>query len=145
VRSEGHGNSLSLRHGRLHRGWKIRYHCFQSRMANSAFNPAYYQQLRQWRTRPDTAVPVGELAIKMVTAAKRESNRAGAAGQTFNTCCPGHLRPAVTAVTLRAGVLVLRVPDAAARFELDRWLRCGGRKELLAAAIGTLVAVRIGG
>jgi hypothetical protein len=66
--------------------------------------------------------------------------RLGAAGRgddaitnAWEELAPPGLRDRARVVSLSRGVLNLRVSDASARFEVDRWLRAGGQARLARA------------
>lgn len=82
--------------------------------------------------------PVG-VAARVVVAEEfktvvKQRRNLGKAGEAWAGVVPERLRAAATLGALRRGTLNVHVPDAAARFELDRWLRSGGEAALKKAA-----------
>jgi len=112
---------------------------------STPFNSTYYTNLRNWRTKPTPNLFLGPVIDKIAEQAKRTQRSAGGAFQALDTICPPKLREFVTSTSVRRSVLTLRVPDSAARFELDRWLRCGGQAALIRAAASSIVSVRVSG
>jgi hypothetical protein len=96
--------------------------------------PAQLKHLRQWRTRPDRDISI--TAALRDTAAKAEDLRrkSKGAGESWESLVPARVRGRCHVVLVRAGVMTVKARDAAARFEIDRWLRGGGEQELLKRA-----------
>jgi hypothetical protein len=69
----------------------------------------------------------------MVRAIGATSKTDDAIGVAWIELAPANLRQRARVVSLARGVLNLRVEDASARFEVDRWLRTGGQARLARA------------
>lgn len=99
--------------------------------------------LRARRVWADRAAPVGP----MVEAAGREftrlAKRLGGVGGAWAAVCPAALALKTTVVGVSRGVATIHVADAATRFELDRWLRSGGERELIKRCPTTLRKVKL--
>ena len=92
--------------------------------------PANLQQLRKWRTRPDRDLSIAGPVREAAAQAQQRHDAGQGAGQAWDELVPPRLRRRCTVLQLQRGILTVRIPDAAARFELDRWLRSGGEAAL---------------
>lgn len=61
----------------------------------------------------------------------------------WNTAAPDALASRCTPTGVKAGRLEIIVPDSSTRYELDRWLRSGGQRELSALAKVPIRGVRV--
>jgi hypothetical protein len=66
-----------------------------------------------------------------------------AAAKAWATGVPAHLACAGVVEGLSRGVLRVRVADAAARFELDRFLRAGGESAIIRLSVAPIRSVRL--
>lgn len=66
--------------------------------------------------------------------ARKKARATGGIGAAWESAAPAALVSRALPVSLTRGVLTIRAADAAARFELDRWLRSGGEITLARAA-----------
>ncbi len=95
---------------------------------------AQLRQLRQWRAARERDVSIGA-SIREATARVDEQRRAaGGAGESWEALVPARVRERCRVVLVLRGVMTVQVRDAAARFEVDRWLRSGGELELVKRA-----------
>jgi hypothetical protein len=99
----------------------------------SPFDKAYYDKLRGWRTQRTPDLGMTGIIQKIADSTRRQQRTGGFAWSALDTACPPELRRAITSAVVRRGVLTLSIPDAAARFQLDRWLRTGGKTAILTA------------
>ena len=87
------------------------------------------KQLRNWRVWQDRDTTIAA-SLREATARIDEQRRASAgAGESWEALVPPRLRQRCT-ILLHRGSLTVRARDAAARFEIDRWLRAGGEAAL---------------
>jgi hypothetical protein len=66
---------------------------------------------------------------------RRTQGAAAGAGAAWDGAVPADLRAGAVLESLSRGVLTVRVPDDAARFVLDRFLRSGGLNALARAGV----------
>jgi hypothetical protein len=86
-------------------------------------------KVQEWRRVPDRAMPLaGALGNEFATI-KRQHKTFGGVAAAWNVV-PQHLAKGAVFKSLNRGVLTVSVSEASLRFELDRWLRDGGREEL---------------
>ena len=101
------------------------------------------QRLRENRVRPERDRSLaGEMdrAIREVAQLRRATGGSAAA---WSKVVPESLLKRTALEGISKGVLTVRVPDAATRFELDRFLRSGGQKQLLGESRTSIGRVRI--
>jgi len=84
-------------------------------------------------------------AAAMAAIAKDLKSRMASAGvgSAFIRLAPREVASFTTVVGVRSGVLQLRPHNTAARYALDRWLRSGGERALVASVAGAVVRVRL--
>lgn len=100
-------------------------------------------KLREMRVRKDDAPRVDVALAKMADELSRVEKKLGGAGAAWASVCPAGLAERATPVSLARGTLNVEVSDAAARYELDRWLRGGGERALVAASRTPIRKVRL--
>lgn len=101
------------------------------------------RRLQGWRNRP-TRDDTMEGAFGALTKdLKRQARAVGGISSAWIEVIPPALAVHASLVGVSRGVLTVRVADATAKFELDRWLRCGGETKLIQAAQAPLVRVRL--
>ena len=99
--------------------------------------------MREARVRPARDLSLAREMDRALREAAALRRSVGGCAAAWASVVPPELlaRTALEGVT--RGVLAVRVPNAAARFELDRFLRSGGQRRLVAACSTTLHQVRI--
>lgn len=100
-------------------------------------------QLRAWRTQPSRDLTLGKEFAQVGQLLRRQERTLGGIGGAWADLAPPALRPKTTLVGLNRGVLTVRVADAPAKFELDRWLRSGGELALIKRCPAGLTKVRL--
>jgi len=91
-------------------------------------------RVRGWRNRADPPWSI-RAAVEEAHAAMERAARSGTALERgWREVLPESLRGRAWAVSLSRGVLTVRASDASAKWEVDRWLRAGGERELGRAA-----------
>jgi hypothetical protein len=91
-------------------------------------------KLRAWRVRREYDTSIGA-SVRDAAARVEQQRRAGrGAGESWEQLVPARVRERCHVVLVQRGVLTVKVSDAAARFEVDRWLRAGGELELVKRA-----------
>jgi len=83
-------------------------------------------RLRGFRVYPQRARGLGDDMLMQMKAMKKISQSESAANEAWETAAPDQLRDCATLGGLKAGKLILLVPSAAHRFQIDRWLASGG-------------------
>jgi hypothetical protein len=86
-------------------------------------------KVQEWRRVPDRATPLAGALGKEFGVIKRQHKTFGGVAGAWGVV-PPRLAEGAVFKSLTRGVLTVSVTDAALRFELDRWLRDGGREEL---------------
>ena len=89
------------------------------------------ESLRERRVPKPRNNAMSDLLAARTKALKRESRGTGVVATAWGELCPPHLLERTGVVGITRGVLTLSADDAAARFEVDRVLRCGVERELL--------------
>lgn len=100
-------------------------------------------RLRSLRTRPERARDLGQDMRQQMMTLRKVSRTESALHTAWSAAAPDHLVRACTPVGLKAGKLEIIAPNASVRFQLDRWLRSGGQRELSALARVPIVGVRV--
>jgi hypothetical protein len=100
-------------------------------------------KLREWRVwggpRWGIAREVGDAAADV----QRRARAGTAVERAWLSVAPVELLERVVSVALVRGVLTVRAADSGARFEVDRWLRCGGEAKLVRAAGVSIRKIRL--
>lgn len=100
-------------------------------------------RLRSLRVRPDRARDLhADLAAHMKTI-RKVSRAEGALARAWEAAAPDALSARCTLIGMRSGRVEIGVPDAATRYQADRWLRSGGLSELSALARVPIRGVRL--
>ncbi|MEZ6163597.1 MAG: DciA family protein [Phycisphaerales bacterium] len=91
-------------------------------------------RLRSMRVRPERARDLGS-DMQMQMKALRKVSRAEASLQrAWEAAAPDELVKHCTLAGIRAGKVIVHVPDAPTRYRAQQWLRSGGLGELSALA-----------
>ncbi len=89
------------------------------------------ERLREHRVKEPPRRALGDLLTARAKQFKRESKGTGVVAQAWSELCPAALLARTGVVGVSRGVLTLAADDSAARFEVDRVLRCGVERKLL--------------
>jgi hypothetical protein len=100
-------------------------------------------RLRSLRVRPDRARDLQSDMAAQLKVLRKVSRTESALIDAWNTAAPDELTKHCKPLGLKAGRLEISVPDAAQKFQADRWLRSGGLAELSALAKVPLRGVRL--
>ena len=73
----------------------------------------------------------------------RTRRSVGGIGRAWAAVLPDALAGHVEKISVSRGVLTVRSVDDGGRYELDRWLRSGGRQALIEAATTTVRRVKV--
>lgn len=107
-------------------------------------NPAQrLKSLRERRVFRDRTASVGPIADALGADLKRLERRIGGVAGAWTATCPPELIRRTSVEGISRGVLTIRVDDAGTRFEIDRWLRSGGERELVKKCPTTVRKVRV--
>lgn len=101
------------------------------------------QSLREHRVFRERTAPVGPLAAALGADLLRLEKKIGGVAGAWAATCPMELVARTTVEGLSRGVLNIRADDSGTRYELDRWLRSGGERELVKRCPTTVRKVRI--
>ncbi len=99
--------------------------------------------LRQLRVRPDRARDLHDDMGAQLKSLQKISRTESALIAAWNAAAPDGLAKRCTPKGVKAGHFEIIVPDASARYQLDRWLRGGGQRELSALAKVPIRGVRV--
>jgi hypothetical protein len=91
-------------------------------------------RVRGWRNPRSRDLSIVAAVGDARVAAERASRSTSSLDRAWAAACPAELAGRAWPLSCARGVLTVRVSDAAARWELDRWLRSGGERELARAA-----------
>lgn len=86
---------------------------------------------------------MGDAIKAEVSAIRRQKRAVGGIGRAWAAVLPDVLAEHVESIKVSRGTLTVRSTNAAGRYELDRWLRSGGRTALIEAATTTVRKVRV--
>jgi hypothetical protein len=99
------------------------------------------KKLRSWRVRPDRDLTIARqvgTALRDATAKHQKSDRVAAA---WESTAPAQLRQQCSIGGASGGVLTVKATSAAARFQLDRWLRGGGEAALRSGGVARVKVI----
>lgn len=91
-------------------------------------------KLQEWRRFPDRTSPLAASLGQEFATIKRQHKTFGGVAAAWNVV-PQNLAQGAVFKSLNRGVLTVSVSEASLRFELDRWLRDGGKDELIRAGM----------
>jgi hypothetical protein len=91
-------------------------------------------RIRGWRNRADPEWSIGAAVGAAQAAVERAAKSGTVLEIAWREVLPPSLIGRAAAVSLARGILTVRTSDASAKWEVDRWLRCGGERELCRAA-----------
>ncbi|MBU6412051.1 MAG: DUF721 domain-containing protein [Planctomycetes bacterium] len=91
-------------------------------------------KVQEWRRIPDRSSHLAASLGEEFATIKRQHKTFGGIAAAWNVV-PEHLAQGAVFKSLSRGVLTVSVSEASLRFELDRWLREGGRDELSKAGM----------
>ncbi len=104
---------------------------------------AHIENLRKTRSLRPVAPSIEREIAFQARDLKKLQKRTASIAEAWSTVIPGPLADHSAIDRLAAGVLTVRVADASARYELDRYLREGGLERLRAAASAPITRVKI--
>jgi hypothetical protein len=103
-------------------------------MATRTNHAAALERLRAGRNRPERDLSVSGIVASQKKALAKQHRELAGVWASWAAGVPARLLDRTTLVGVSRGVLTVRVADAAARFELDRFLRTGGEIDLVRRA-----------
>lgn len=101
------------------------------------------ESLRARRVRPEPDQSFTSLFRERAVELDRLEKRLGAIAGAWQRLCPPELLPRTSVRSLSRGVLTIGVEDAAARYELDRFLRSGAERTFIRACPTTVRKVKL--
>lgn len=101
------------------------------------------RRLREFRNPRPRDLTITDAVRQVERETKKKVRSIGGVALAWETVVPPALRGRAAPVTLSRGVLTVRAADAAARFELDRFLRAGGDAALARAAGVAIKKIKI--
>lgn len=112
-------------------------------MTSPADNHDMVKRLQKWRPMRERDLSLTAMLAQTAKGLKRQKKSIGGLGAAWGELVPAGLVEKTSIVSLSRGVLMVRVDDASAKFEVDRWLKCGGETALIAKGGAALVKVRL--
>jgi hypothetical protein len=105
---------------------------------------ARLERLRPYRgIGADTDPSIAPVVASIARERRRLAKALGPAVEAWEAIVPAPLARACTLVTLASGTLSVETASNAVAFELDRFLRGGGQRDLTEATAGAVRAVRV--
>ncbi|MDX2114065.1 MAG: hypothetical protein SFZ24_00410 [Planctomycetota bacterium] len=101
------------------------------------------ERLRALRVRGEAAQALGPLMQRVREELRQVERKLGGVGAAWARVCPAELAARTSVSGLSRGVATILVRDASTKFELDRWLRSGGERELVRSCPTTLRKVKL--
>jgi len=99
--------------------------------------------LRRTRVRGEAAQPLGPMAEAAGRELMRLQKKLGGVGAAWAEACPPAFRDRTWVEGVSRGILSIRIPDASTRYEVDRWLREGGEREVVRRCPTTVRKVKL--
>jgi hypothetical protein len=97
--------------------------------------PQSLKKLRSWRVYPDRDVTIAKQVRSIVRDASAKQRHTGGATAAWEAAAPAQLRDLCNVRGAASGILTIKVKTAAARFQIDRWLRAGGEAALRSGGV----------
>src|SRR5688572_12957469 len=88
------------------------------------------ERLRKFRVRPGADASIGVAVEGEARSARRAHRADSGVAAAWAAGVPAKLAAVTRIERISRGVVTVRVPHDAARYELDRWLRAGGLNTL---------------
>jgi hypothetical protein len=92
---------------------------------------------------PERAVSIAPLVAEIARERKRVAKALGPVVEAWEAIVPGPLGRACTLVAIKGGTLTVETASNAVAFELDRFFRGGGQRDLAERTAGAVRAVRV--
>lgn len=99
--------------------------------------------LRERRVFRERTAALGPIAAAFGENLKRLERKVGGVSGAWAETCPNDLIRRTRVEGVSRGVLTIRADDAGTRYEIDRWLRSGGERELVKKCPTTVRKVKI--
>ncbi len=74
---------------------------------------------------------------------RRDRGRIAGVAEAYLTLCPPALAVRTSLRGLNRGMLTIAADDSSARFNLDRWLRNGGERDIIATSRAAIARVKV--
>lgn len=100
-------------------------------------------RIRGLRNRPERDLTIGAAVDQVEREVKKLQKATGGVGAAWEELAPANLAGKCRVVGISRGTLTVRVPDAATRYEVDRFLRSGGEAALAARGRVSIKRVKI--
>lgn len=99
--------------------------------------------LREARARPTRDAAAGPLFTAAARDLHRLEKKLAGVAEAWEAVCPNHLLERTSILSVSRGVLSIGVADAPARFEIDRLLGAGAKRELIRRCPMTVRRIRL--
>lgn len=104
---------------------------------------AALHRLRQVKVRPERDLTLTKPFASEEVALRKLRRANGGLVEAWASVAPGDLADQIALRGVSAGVATLAVTNASARYQLDRWLRSGGERELIRACRAPIRKVKV--
>jgi len=100
-------------------------------------------RLRGFRNKPPPDLTAAR-QLDAIAAEARQRVRAGsAADRAWAEVAPPQLAGLVQEARISRGVMTIKASDAPARYQIDRWLRAGGERQLISRCAASVRRVKV--
>ncbi|GJM18307.1 MAG: hypothetical protein DHS20C14_05200 [Phycisphaeraceae bacterium] len=103
---------------------------------------ARLDRVRGYRVRPEGG-GLGEAIDRARRAVRKRTDAEQAAAEAWEAVVPDEFRERATFVSVRRGVVTVRVPDAGVRYRLEAWVRGGGQATYAGVAKTAVSRVKV--
>lgn len=100
-------------------------------------------RVRGYRVRPDRVEGLGAEIERASRAVRKRTDAEQAAADAWDAVVPDEFRERATFVTVKRGVVTVRVPDAGVRYRLEAWVRGGGQASYAGIAKTAVSRVKV--
>ncbi len=101
------------------------------------------ERVRRQRVRPDRATTLTNDFQIMSRGLRRDRGRIAGVAEAYLTLCPPALAARTSLRGLNRGVLTIAADDSSARFDLDRWLRNGGERDIITTSRAGIARIKV--
>lgn len=101
------------------------------------------EKLRKYRVRGERDRHIGDEVVRQRTELEKVRKSLKGAGEAWGKVIPEAIAKRCRLVSLARGVLSVRTEDSATGYELDRFLRGGGLREVQRACTVTVSRIKI--
>lgn len=104
---------------------------------------ARVERVRSLRVRAAPDLGVGGEVVRALKGVKKRSRDEQAAADAWDAVAPDEFGEVCRFVEIKRKALVVRATDAGVRYRVERWLRTGGEKTVIAVARAPVSRVKV--